>query len=364
MVHVRDRLRRERFVDAPGKGKQTADKKGRNSMQKVAVIGAGGMGRTHARAYKDMENAALVGVLDIRKEAAENLAASVECKAFTDFEEMLRVTEPDVIDVCTPTPWHKEYVIKAAEARKHVITEKPMARTLADCYEMIETTSQAGVTFMVAHVLRFFPEFAAGKKLVESGAVGRPAVVRTTRGGGYPHGWNDWFGNFEWSGGVALDLIIHDYDWMRWTFGNVERVYAKGLVHRGIAHTDYALVTLRFKNGAIGHIEGTWLNPVRFAVEYEVAGDKGLIHFSNKQAVPLIIAQAKAEEEKPGVPIPESPTAQSPYYLELEHFIECIEKGKPPSITPEDGLRVVEIGLAAIESMRTGLPIELPMQPR
>ena len=327
-------------------------------MQRVAVVGAGNMGSVHCAAYADMKNAELVAVMDIRPDAAEKMASRHGCKFFTDFDKMLAVN-PDVIDVCVPTPWHKEYVIRAAEAGKHIVTEKPMARTLDDCREMIEAAERAGVKFMVAHVLRFFPEFAAAKAQVDAGAVGKPAVVRTSRGGGFPIAWNDWFGKFEWSGGLVLDLIIHDFDWLRWTFGEVERVYAKGLVERNMEHKDYALVTLRFKSGVIAHVEGTWASPSGFTVTFEVAGDGGMIEFSNKTAVPLVVARAKTEEKEAGVPIPESPTAHNPYFLELQHFIDCVETGAKPCITPEDGMRAVEISLAALESIRTGKPVKV-----
>jgi predicted dehydrogenase len=331
-------------------------------MQRVAIVGAGGMGGLHGRAYREMMNAQPVAVMDVRREAAEFLAKSLDAEAYTDFDRLLERKDINVIDVCTPTPWHKEYVVRALEAGKHVVVEKPMARTLQDCKEMIAAAEKAGTTFMVAHVLRFFPEFATAKDLIDKGAVGKPAVVRTTRGGGYPHASNDWFGKFEWSGGVILDLIIHDFDWLRWTFGDAERVFAKGLIDRNIKHADYALVTIRFKSGVIAHVEGTWMNPTGFTVKFEVAGDRGLIEFSNKTSAPLVVARTKSGDEKAGVPIPESPTIQNPYFQELQHFIDCIESGTKPMITPYDGMRAVEIALAAIQSVQTGKPVNLPLE--
>lgn len=328
-------------------------------MQRVAIVGAGHMGKIHGAAYASMLNAEPVGVMDIRPEAADELASAIDAKPFTDFDEMLNAVNPDVVDVCTPTPFHRDYVIRAARAGKHVVTEKPMGRTVQDCREMIEAAEKAGVLLMPAHVLRFFPEFATAKSQVDAGAVGNPAIVRTTRGGGFPHAWKDWFANYDWSGGVILDLIIHDFDWLRWTFGEVERVFAKGLIDRGLDHMDYALVTIRFKSGVIAHVEGTWSNPAGFTVKFEIAGDKGLLDFHNKAAVPLVIARREAEEKRAGVPIPESPTAQNPYFLELQHFIDCVESGSKPMISPEDGMKAVEIALAAIESIRTGQPVSL-----
>lgn len=329
-------------------------------MQKVAIVGAGHMAKVHGAAYAKMANAKPVAVVDIRQQAADDLAAEIGARGFTDFDAMMQAVSPDVIDVCTPTPFHKQYVVKAAEAGKHVVTEKPMGRSLDECREMIEATEKAGVKFMVAHVLRFFPEFAAAKAQIDAGAVGKPAIVRTTRGGGFPTGTDDWYANVDMSGGLILDLIIHDFDWLRWCFGEADRVYAKGLANRGLDHIDYALVTIRFKSGVIAHVEGTWANPSGFTVKFEVAGDQGLLDFYNKETAPINVAQKDGgETKKAGVAIPESPTAQNPYALELQHFIDCIEGDCAPSITAEDGMRAVEISLAALESLKTGKPVEV-----
>ena len=178
-----------------------------------------------------------------------------------------------------------------------------------------------------------------------------------------PRGWNDWYSNFEWSGGTILDLVIHDLDWMRWTFGEVERVYAKGLSYTHLPAFDYSLITLRFKSGAIAHVEGTWADPGGFKVTLEVAGDEGLLEFNFNQptGVPFRSALQVSDNTRASVAVPESPTNANPYQLELQHFIDCVVEGVTPSITPQDGREAVRIACAAIESIRTGLPITLDL---
>jgi UDP-N-acetylglucosamine 3-dehydrogenase len=191
--------------------------------------------------------------------------------------------------------------------------------------------------------------------------VGTPAAVRTRRGGPMPRGWNDWYGDFDLSGGCNLDLIIHDFDWLRWTFGEVERVYAKGLTDSRLPAFDYSLVTLRFVSGLIGHVEGTWADPGGFKVALEIAGDAGLLEYNFNQptGLPFRAALAEGAASRSAVPLPESPVAVNPYQVELQHFVDCIENGVAPSITPEDGTAAVRIALAATESARTGRPVEL-----
>lgn len=335
-------------------------------MLRVALVGAGGMAGMHAGCYTAIEGAELVGVMDIRKEAADALAAKSGARPFTDFDAMLTETKPDIVDVCCPTPWHVDYVCRSAERAgelglRGISTEKPMGRTLDDCDRMIAAVDRAGIPLFVAHVVRFFPEFARAKSLVDSGAVGAPAAIRTRRGGPMPHAWNDWYGNVSLSGGCVLDLIIHDFDWLRWTFGEVERVYARGMDGATMPAFDYALVTLRFRSGAIGHVEGTWADPGGFKVTIEIAGDEGMLEYNFNQPTgpPFKAALTQGDGPSAGVAVPESPTGQNPYQLELEHFLDSVERGVTPSVTPQDGREAVRIAIAALHSIHTGEPVNL-----
>jgi predicted dehydrogenase len=211
---------------------------------------------------------------------------------------------------------------------------------------------------MVGHVLRYFPEYRKAKELVDKGKVGRPAVVRCTRGGSFPRASQDWYAKYEMSGGLILDMIIHDFDFLRWCFGPVERVYAKGLLMKKLDHIDYALVTLRFKNGVIAHVEGSWAHPGGFGTKLEIAGDKGLIQFDSIQDAPLNL-KVKDAKTGAGVAVPESPLKESPYTLELKHFVNCVQNNKEPEITGDDALAALEVSLAAIESIKSGEVVTL-----
>lgn len=321
---------------------------------RVALMGAGSIGRVHARCWDRLPGAEIVGVLDPREDAARALGLP-----FTDWDTLLRQTQPDIVDVCTPTPLHREYVEKAAAAGKAVFVEKPLARTLADCDAMIDAVEHAGVPAMTGHVLRFFPEYAAAKRLVDAGAVGTPAAIRTARMGGFPS-WSDapnWYADPAQSGGVALDLILHDFDWLRWTFGPVSRVYARGLYGQKEyeGRLDYALVTLRFVSGAAGHVTGSWAHPSGFRTTLEIAGDRGLVEHDSARSAPLTVSL------RGGGSAAESPLApqEDPYYLEIAAFVAALDTNSPPPVTLHDGREAVRIGLAALESIETGKPVIL-----
>lgn len=333
-------------------------------MQNVLVIGAGTMGTVHARAYSEMENARLAGIVDINKEKADLLAIALRTQAFSTFEDAVEeLNKVDVIDICLPTFLHKEYVKKAAERGKHVICEKPLARNLSDAREMIEFCKQKGVKLYIGHVLRFFPEYKRAKELIDNGKIGAPKIASTTRGGIFPTAWDDWYADYRKSGGLVLDMIIHDFDFLRWCFGEVERVYAKSLLGRQYARLEYALVTLRFKSGVIAHVEGTWAHE-GFSMKFELAGQTGIIEYDSSKELPIFAHTRSRSEGTGGVAVPESPLKENPYYSELKHFISCIESGNDPVVTAEDAYKAAEIALAALKSIETNKPVTIESMER
>ena len=339
-------------------------------MKRVGIVGAGGIGAWHARRWKQLP-VELAGFYDVVPEAATRAAEEYRGLVFESLDSLLAAV--DVVDVCTPTPYHKPPVLAAAAAGKDIVCEKPLARHLRDAEEMVAACQAAGARLFVAQVVRFFPQFAQAKAILDSGALGRPGVIRTVRGGSPPHtAERSWFADFEQSGGVVMDVSIHDIDFARWCFGDVERVFARGLTFAGVRPHDHALITLRFKNGAIGHIEGSWAYPPgRFRTLFEIAGDQGLIEFDSMAPAPLTVTlhtsspscaqEGEEAGQAPAIPQHYSPLAPTddPYVLELEHFVNCLESGDEFLITPQDGLEAVKISLAAIESMRTGRPVDV-----
>ncbi|MCM3740610.1 Gfo/Idh/MocA family oxidoreductase [Oceanobacillus luteolus] len=326
-------------------------------MLNALIIGAGTMGGTHAEAYAKMENVKLAGIVDINLAKAQGLADRLNTKAFQTYEEAVELDEIDVVSICVPTPFHKQYVMKVADDKKHVICEKPLAISLSDAREMINYCNDKGVKLFVGHVVRFFPEYVKAKKLVDEGKVGKPAVVRTTRGGGFPIASNDWYSDFASSGGLVLDMIIHDFDYLRWCFGEVKRVYAKSTRTRVFEKFEYALVTLRFESGVIAHVEGTWAHQ-GFSTKFEIAGKEGIIEYDSSKVTP-VVASRKETASSEGVAVPESPMKDNPYFAELEHFIHCIQTDAEPVVTAEDAYKAMEISLAALESIETGKVVVL-----
>jgi UDP-N-acetylglucosamine 3-dehydrogenase len=318
------------------------------------------MARIHANHWRKIPEASIVAVVTKDPETITNLPLSRVVKTNSNLESALGESEIDIVDICTPTASHLDLAMTAIHAGKHVFIEKPLARSLADCDKIIAAAEQAGVVLMVGHVVRFFPEFRAAKLSVDNGAIGMPAAIRTSRTAGHPKGgWNNWFADPQQSGGVLLDMAIHDMDWIRWCFGPIERVFAKGLYgqdkYKGVL--DYGLVTFRLRSGAIAHITGSWAHVGPFRTTFEICGDAGMIEHDSAKSGSFSVALRST-----GLPpVSSGPMAASddPYYLELRELTDSIVEGRQPSVTAHDARAAVHLALAAVESIETSLPVEI-----
>ncbi|MBP3965310.1 Gfo/Idh/MocA family protein [Paenibacillus lignilyticus] len=324
---------------------------------KVVVLGCGTMGYVHAAAFSRMPGVTLVAVCDIDGERAERVASSLETAYYTSFEEMMDAVDADVVSVALPTPFHKEYVLKVAALGKHVICEKPIAPAAEDADEMIAACRAKGVRLFVGHVVRFFPEYVDLSKRIGSGAIGTVGVAHAKRIGSHPGEHSPWYADKEASGGVIMDLMIHDIDYMRSLFGDVKSVYA---LNRTEPSVDYALVTLRFHNhSAIVHLEAHWGYPGAFTTAVDFAGTSGVLQYDSSATKSLQVRRTEAAAAEKSVQVPQSPSYRDPYFIELAHFIDCIRSGAEPIVSAEDAKKAVEVARAAMESATTGQLIRL-----
>lgn len=326
-------------------------------MFKVGLIGTGFMGEFHARAWAQTP-ATLAGVTSKNPDRDCEICDKFGSERYESVEELIDAV--DVVDICTPTHLHYEMVLQAARAGKHIVCEKPLARTAENAEEMVQICRDAGVKLLVAHVVRFFPEYAQAWQIASSGALGRIGTVRLKRVSSGPK-WGDdnWFADFTKSGGMVLDLMIHDFDYARWIAGEVESVFAKSLMSRQPdAPTDYALAILRHTSGALSHIEGGWANPAPlFRTGLEIAGDQGLIEHPPESSIPLGIYMKQQQASDAGVP--SSPLLEDPYTTQIKHFYDVLANDAPARVSAEDGAAAVRIALAAVESARTGQRVTL-----
>ena len=322
---------------------------------RVGIVGTGAMGGTHAAGWRNTP-AEIAGYITKDEPSGVALVERYGGRIYDDLAALL--ADVDVLDICAPTHLHHEMALSAAAAGKHVICEKPLARTLAQGREMIAACRQAGVKLMVAHVVRFFPEYAGAKAQVKAGAIGRPAVLRFSRGVFQPKKAADnWFVDFRKSGGMMLDLMIHDLDYARWVAGEVESIFAKKISSsHPEASTDHGLAILKHRSGAISHVEGSWAYPPpMFWTRFEMAGDNGWLHHDSEETAAIDLRLHPAGDEQiPDVPLPSNPLNEDPYTTEIKSFYESVVNDTPVAVSGTDGLAALQLALAAIESAESG----------
>ncbi|MFN8219028.1 MAG: Gfo/Idh/MocA family oxidoreductase [Fimbriimonadales bacterium] len=318
-------------------------------MTRVGIFGAGGMGSVHARHYAKMPDVE-VKFFDPDAKVAEDFSKrfGIECLAST--EALLDWAE--VADICLPTDLHATLALTAIKAGKALFIEKPLARTMDEARAIASAAREAKATVGVGHVVRYFREYRAAHDAVLRGDVGKVAAVRMRRGGAPPRGGVGWFMDHNRSGGVVVDLAIHEFDWIRWTLGPVTTVYARSVATEENKGADYALATLSLESGAVAHVEGTWMDPSGFRATFEVCGSQGMLQYDSREAASLKTAKA-------GNQAMESPLAavDDPFYNQLRAFVDAVQGKVAPPVGIEEGAAALAIALAARESALTGLPV-------
>ena len=321
---------------------------------RVALLGTGSMGRTHAHAYATIPDARVVAVLGRDPDRAGALAAPLGARTYSDLDALLDAERPDAVDCCLPTPLHRWALERAAAYRCHVICEKPLARNVEDGIAMIAAARAAGVQLLVAQVVRFFPEYRRLATAIEAGAVGTPVVLTMLRQGFYPLGCEGWYRDEARSGGVFFDLMVHDFDWALQQLGLVERVYARLVERTSPRPFAQGMATVRHRSGAISQITGTWGYPGPFTTMVEVAGDGGLLRHHSGESAALTFLTAPGHADRADVPLPDLAGGEDPYRTQLAHFMAVIAGTAQSLVQPEEALAALALSVAARASAASG----------
>lgn len=326
-------------------------------MLRVAVAGAGFMGRGHAERWAGLEGVRVIGVYSRTLAHAQALAGPLGASA-TDRLEALLQLPADAVDVCLPANVHHGAVLTALAAGRHVVCEKPLALRLTHAREMAATARAAGRLLLVAHVLRFWPGYARLCTLVQQGWVGRPTSAVAQRLQACPEGTSDDDARAR-SGGQVVDLQIHDDDLLLQLFGLPRSVRAQGGDRHVFTFLDFDGVA------AIAEAGSDMPAGYPFRSSCRVQGDGGILEyaFEAKGARPdqagggspgLTVWRPGRSPEQLEVP------PGDPYTLELAHFADCLRRGEPsPLVTPEDAVRALRVALAARRSLAAGAPVAL-----
>jgi myo-inositol 2-dehydrogenase/D-chiro-inositol 1-dehydrogenase len=331
-------------------------------MLNIGIIGAGRIGRAHAGnlAYRIPE-ANLVAISDIFVEVAEKLAAELGVPAaYQDSRRILDDQSIDAVLICSSTDTHAQLIEEAAQAGKQIFCEKPIALDLAKIDRALAAVDRAGVKLQIGFNRRFDPNFSRVQTIVAAGEIGEPHLLRITSRDPAPPP----IAYVQVSGGIFLDMTIHDFDMARFLMGReVETVYAAGcvLVDPAIGQAgdvDTAVITLHFTGGALGVIDNSRQAVYGYDQRVEVFGSSGVVNADN--AYPNTATVSDANRVHRDLPLNFFMERYTESYVnEMRAFVRCVVDDTPPLVTGLDGRIPVVMGYAAKKSLAEGRPVRL-----
>lgn len=329
----------------------------------MGVIGLGRMGQLYTKLLSSQINGANLYAVAEVNEQVRSRAASEQgiAHVFADFRELLALPELHAIIITTPTSTHHEVVVAAANAGKAILCEKPLALTLAETRSAQEAATRAGVPLQVGFMRRFDAAYQKAKKLIDSGQIGYPVTFKSLSRD--PFCPQPEYADPNKSGGLILDMGIHDIDLARWLMGSeVERVTAEGttLVCKTLAAVgdiDNALINLRFVNGTLGNIEVSRNAFYGYDIRTEVLGSEGAVMVGVHQHTPvLLLTRGGAQYDTTPYLMERFGEA---YRTQVQYFVDCLLSERFPLVSGADAYAAYEIGIAATQSYQTGQPVML-----
>jgi predicted dehydrogenase len=342
---------------------------------RVGIIGSQFVSGIHAEALQRYPYCEIVAVASPTKAHVTAFARQVNIpNAFTDYRKLLERDDVDMVVVGIPNDLHCQVAVDAAAAGKHIVMEKPLCLNLAEADRMIDACRKARVKLMYAEELCFTPKYVRLKKLLDSGALGQPTLVKQSEKHDGPHAPHFWDVNRS-GGGVMMDMGCHAIEFFRWMLGRpkIKSVYAQMSTQ---VHTDKtkgednAIVLVEFENGVIGLAEESWTKPGGMDDRAEVHGSKGVAYADLLQGNAITAYSAEGYDysvEKGGstkgwsFPIYEEAYNYG-FHGEMAHFVDCVRFDRKPEVTGEDARVVLEVIFAAYESARTGTKVSLPFK--
>ena len=308
---------------------------------KVGLIGIGGMGNVHFNCYKKIDGME-IAVADIRVDMAKEKINNESIPVYASYEEMIKAEKPDFVDICTPSYMHTDMAVKAMELGCHVLCEKPMSISSGEAQRMIEAKEKYGKLLMTAHVVRFMAPYVYLKSVVDSGELGKPVHIIMHRLSEAPKwSWENWMLDTAKSGGVTLDLSVHDIDFMQYVFGQPKSIEAS--YHDLKDNSNYVSSTF-FYDGFSVQTVGAWYNAsVPFHAEYLAVFENGYVESTggkvtnNGKEVSLTVGDTS---ENTGINL----SGADGYADEIAYFMDCIKNNREPArVSPESSLTSVKL---------------------
>ena len=341
-------------------------------MINVGIIGLGFMGKRHFECYQANRKAQVVAIADVdaKKRAGDwssiggnigNVTGAIVdltgITTYTRAADLIADRKVHLVDICLPTVQHAKHTIAALKAGKHVMCEKPMAMNSLECAAVLAAAKGAAGKIMFGHCIRFWPEYVVAKKLIDGGQLGPVLSATFRRVSATPTwSWKNWLLDAKQSGSAALDLHVHDSDYVLWLFGKPKKVTSVGasLVSEGVDHivTQYDYGRRNFQVTA----EGGWMFPSAFPFEmaFTIVCEKGTLEYRSSSGKGLQVFQSNGRILSPQVPVGDG------YSRELDYYLTCIERKRPvETVTVASSAMSVKVVECEIESVRKRVAVRV-----
>ncbi len=319
----------------------------------IGVVGLGRLGSLYARHFATrLPGARLHSVTDVRSDVTAAIARETGAKACSDHNEMVADPALDAVVVMTPTKLHCEVVLAAAAAKKAIFCEKPLSLSLDEGQAMNAAIAKHGIFFQLGFMRRFDRAYAAAKAKIAAGAIGRPIVFKSSSRDQSPPPLE--YLRPESSGGLFIDMGIHDFDLCRWFMGEVKEVHSTGAAVADpriaeVGDVDNAFTTLRFTSGAIGLVSLSRNGVYGYAIDTEIVGTEGTLQigYDRETALTVMTKNQIAHDTVPGF----LERFDQAYLTQLQDFVDNLRHGRPAPITCADGIAAQQIALGATRSL-------------
>ena len=327
----------------------------------LGIIGLGRMGRIFSHHLAGHTDGARLAAVSSRTPAvaAEVAALAPNVAIYHDYRDLLADPTLDGVLIATLTHTHHDIVIAAAQVGKAIFCEKPIALTLAETDRMLRAVERAGVPFQVAFMRRFDKGYTVAKQRIEAGEIGIPILAHAvSRDPGCP---DPAWAKPTSSGGMILDLAIHDFDIIRWLMNDeIQRVYAEGAVLTcpdlaTVGDIDSAIINLRFEGGGLGSVEAARNCGYGYDIRCEIRGTEGTLQIGYLQETPVVALtrQGVSHDIVPWFLERFTPA----YNAQIDHFVHALQQDQAPSVGADDARKALQIALAATQSQREGRPV-------
>lgn len=331
---------------------------------KVAILGAGFMGSTHGKAYKQVDGVEIAAIYAHSDRRGGPLAEELGTVFTNSIDRILQDDTIDAIDNCLPTPEHRPLTEAALAAGKHVLLEKPIALNDADAAALVAAGEASDKVFMLAHVLRFWPEYVRLQQMAAGGEIGELRSGLAYRRQPFP-AWSELFSRSDLTGGAVIDMMIHDIDALNWVFGTPLSVTARGVRNDRSGGWDQVQILIDY-GATSAMVDGGMMMPETypFTSTLQVLGADGYLQYDFR-AGGRSVEEAGGTNEllhfaNEGEPAKLAVEQKDPYLAEIEYFVECVRAGKPATrATPAEARLALDTALAARESMASRQTVTL-----